>query len=137
MVKLKTRRNKRDTSPGNVFLSSQLLTAIIYAVAFVATAFSVMISGVSFSDYSFISIGAFGLASFVSAFLAGMKTRKKGMITGLLYTLPENLLILALSLIFNGFTADLNLLYLVLTLTLTATVGGILAVNKRFKKKRG
>lgn len=79
------------------------------------------------------SIGALGVAAFLSAFFAGLCQKKNGLLTGFLTTFPMHVVILLLSFVFGGYQADLTLLFTLVILTLISMLGGVLAVNRREK----
>ena len=79
----------------------------------------------------------FSLCTFLSAFLVAGKKREKGLVAGIIYNLPSVIIILLLSLIANGFSADLNILLSFVTMLISSALGGVIGVNRKQKAKRG
>lgn len=78
---------------------------------------------------------AFSVADFISSYYIGKKTRKKGMIYGVVYNLPVIVLIIFISLILNSFTFDMRLMFFAVIRIILSAAGGITAVNIKSKRK--
>ena len=78
---------------------------------------------------------AFSVADFISSYYIGKKTRKNGMIYGIVYNLPVIVLIIFISLILNSFTFDMRLLFFAVIRIILSAAGGITAVNTKSKRK--
>lgn len=85
-----------------------------------------------------VALGCFSLASAASGFYVGRKIRHNGLICGILYALPANVVYLFISLAFNGFKVDYAIAISFALLIVFSAFGGILSVNikKRTKSKR-
>lgn len=137
MKKTKPRKSstlKRENKALYTFLSAQIFAVMCYLSVFFIGAFTVLYADLS-TKYDFIfSVVMFTVCSFVTGFYAGMKTRENGIVTGILYSLPMNAVVILTSLIFSDFTADINLAVTAVLLVTAGGIGGILAVNKRLRR---
>lgn len=132
-VRKKTNINTANTELKD-YIKIQIISLAIYAVAFLcACAICLAIDTGDDLDF-YISISAFAVASFISGFLGGNKTRKKGILSGLVYPLPTNIVVILISLATVAFKPDLRLTITALTLILAGIAGGITAVNKRHRR---
>lgn len=115
------------------FLKLQIINFIIdLSVLFVVCA--VCVGADLKQEYVFFAaLLLIGICSFLSGFTAGIKERRNGMIKGVISGLPFNLIIMLVSLIMNGFSADLNALFTFLGGLLFSAIGGIVSVNIRIK----
>lgn len=86
-----------------------------------------------YEEYILILI-ALSAADFAASYYIGKKIRKNGMICGVIYNLPFILLFIIASLILNGFSFDIRLLYFTVTGILLSAIGGITAVNSKSKR---
>ena len=82
-----------------------------------------------------VILTAFSVADFISSYYIGKKTRKNGMIYGIVYNLPVIVLIILISLILNSFTFDVRLLFFAVIRIILSAAGGITAVNTKSKRK--
>ncbi len=129
-------QKKNTNSNSSNFKSYLKLQFLILAVCFVLfLIFSAVSVGADIKkDYMFyVSLGFIGASSFIAGFIAGIKERKNGMVYGLINALPLNAILFLISLILNGFGADINLLFSVLISLVLSAVGGIVSVNIRLK----
>ena len=130
----KTIRNNREKSSLNEFLKIQIFAVICYISVFLISTFIALIIDLS-SEYDYIfSIVTFAVSSFAVGFFAGIKIRKNGLVIGILYALPMNVIIALISLILNNFSLGINMIITLIILSIAAGIGGILAVNKRLKR---
>ena len=130
----KLKQVKRENNTWNIFLSVQIFAVIIYLIVFFIGAFAAMVIDLpSKNDYIF-SLLLFAVCSFATGFLTGIKRRDNGLIIGVLSALPLNSAVVILSLIFNSFSVDINIIITVLVLIAASGAGGILAVNKRIRR---
>ena len=130
----KLKQVKRENNTWNIFLSVQIFAVIIYLIVFFIGAFAAMVIDLpSKNDYIF-SLLLFAVCSFTTGFFAGIKRRENGLIIGVLSALPLNSAVVILSLIFNSFSVDSNIIITVLVLIAASGAGGILAVNKRIRR---
>ena len=117
----------------NKFIKLQILTFAIDTVILVAISLLCVSADLRIENALISSLAFIGVCSFISGFIAGIRQRKNGMITGVINALPFNCLIIIISLVLNGFKADLNLLFTLLTGVLLSAIGGIISVNLRLK----
>lgn len=137
MNKATRNKNKKQKSRQNENLIMFLLPLIILFSALMLTSIvSVLLDlekGLSFSVITAI----FSLCTLLSAYLTSYRKRENGLVTGIIYNLPSVLVILLLSVILNGFSADLNILLSFASMLISSALGGILGVNRKQKAKRG
>lgn len=137
MAKAKNKISKKQRGSVNDRIIMLLLPLIILTSAlFIASAVSVVTDLPKHLNFPIIT-AIFSLCAFLSAFLIANKKREKGLITGTIYNLPSTAFILAVSLIINGFSADLNLLLSLVTMLISSALGGVMGVNRKQKAKRG
>lgn len=134
----KTRRAKRAEAlslPVQTFIKTQLLAAILYSGLFFAV--SVVALSVDLPEcYMFYAcVLSLSAGSFVCAFYAAGKLHKNGMVTGLLFCLPFNTLVIIISLAVNSFKIDLSAAVAYFILVVTSMLSGIVAVNRKSKPK--
>lgn len=111
----------------NILLSGAyfLLSLIIYLLIITTLAYFNVISYKTISIISFIYIISIFM---INGFLIGMKSDKKGYLSGLITGIFNIILILILALVFRGFPNTKSLIYF-LILLLSSTFGGMLGIN--------
>lgn len=130
----KLKQVKRENNTWNIFLSVQIFAVIIYLIVFFIGAFAAMVIDLSSKNDYIFSLLLFAVCSFATGFFAGIKRRENGLIIGVLSASPLNSAVVILSLIFNSFSVDSNIIITVLVLIAASGAGGILAVNKRIRR---
>ncbi len=137
MNKPKINKAKKQKSRQNENLLMFLLPLIILVTAILLTSVISVVSDLEKRlNFPVITV-IFSLCTFLSAFLTANKKRENGLVTGVIYNLPSILVILFISLVLNGFSADLNLLLSFATMLISSALGGVLGVNRKQKAKRG
>lgn len=111
----------------NILLSGAyfLLSLIIYLLIITTLAYFNVISYKTISIISFIYIISIFM---INGFLIGMKSDKKGYLSGLITGTFNIILILILALVFRSFPNIKSLIYF-LILLLSSTFGGMLGIN--------
>ena len=127
-------RNKTENSQLKVFLQIQLFAIVIYLIFFLMGSFIALTADVSGKYDYIISLVLFAISSFLVGFSIGIKLRQNGLLMGIVYSLPINILVLIVSLILNDFIFSFNILIALAVLIAFAGVGGVLAVNKRLRR---
>ena len=127
-------RNKTENSQLKVFLQIQLFAIVIYLIFFLMGSFIALTADVSGKYDYIISLVLFAISSFLVGFFIGIKLRQNGLLMGIVYSLPINILVLIVSLILNDFIFSFNILIALAVLIAFAGVGGVLAVNKRLRR---
>ena len=127
-------RNKIENSQLKVFLQIQLFAIVIYLIFFLMGSFIALTADVSGKYDYIISLVLFAISSFAIGFFTGIKLRQNGLLMGIVYSLPINILVLIVSLILNDFIFSFNILITLAVLIAFAGVGGVLAVNKRLRR---
>ena len=134
---MKTVKNKKQKGRMyEKFLMFILPFLITMAAIFVISLISVALDLEKHLNFPVIA-ATIGFCAFISAFLCANKKRENGLITGIICNLPSAAIFLLLSLILNGFSADLNLLLILITTLISSALGGIVGVNRKQKAKRG
>lgn len=128
------RNRKSENAVINTFIKVQIFGLIIYTLLFLLSGFISMSADLKQSYDTIVSLGTFSLCSFFTALFAGLKIREKGLLVGVIYTLPLNTLTMLISLIFTDFKVDYKLLLTAVFLVLSAALGGITAVNLRLRR---
>ena len=100
MDKIKPSRSKK-TKPENeqlkFFLQTQLFSVLTYIFLFLLGSFFALIADLPQKyDYIF-SLIIFTLSSLSSGFFTGLKLRQNGLIAGVLFSLPMNIIIMLVS----------------------------------------
>ena len=132
-VKSKVKKQKGKQNE-NLLLFLMPLFLILLSL-FTASLFSVIFDLKISLNFPVITV-IFSLCTFISAFLTANKKRENGLVTGIIYNLPSIILVELLSLILNGFSADINLLLSFLTMLISSALGGVIGVNQKQKAKR-
>ncbi|MDD6011333.1 MAG: TIGR04086 family membrane protein [Oscillospiraceae bacterium] len=134
--KNKSAERKGDRQILKIFAFCQIFALIVYLLLFMGAAY-ISIAADLGRKYDFIlSCGALCLAAFATAYFSGRKLKEKGLIVGLLFTLPMNVLFLLISLLINNFSVSLHLPIITAALLAAGALGGISAVNKKQKRRR-
>lgn len=137
-TKVNTQRKKTNANTGNTdlkdYIKIQLISLAVYAAVFIFASVICLTFDTNDNLDFYISLSAVAAASFVSGFLGGNKTRKNGIVSGLIYSLPSNVIVIFVSLASSAFKADFRLLITALILIAAGVVGGITAVNKRHRR---
>lgn len=117
----------------DAFIKTQIFALIVGFFIFVTVCLIAYFTDLITKHDYYVSLLAFSSISFLTGFYSGIKIRNKGLITGIVFSVPIITLFLIISLALNGFKADYNILYSVVSMFVFASAGGIFAVNKRLK----
>lgn len=138
MPEIRTEKNNRasrkDTTNKDAFIKSIIFSLLVYSAVYIISCFCALTFDIRDSYDFYISLLSFAAASFISGFYSGNKLRKNGLVTGLLFTLPVNALIILISVVLTDFKPGITLLITALVLLLSSAAGGIFAVNKRHRR---
>ena len=93
---LKTRKTENDVI--NTFIRIQLTGLSAYVLIFTLFCIIGLSADIKRSYDMILSLAAFSLGSFLTALTAGLKIREKGLLVGVIYTLPLNTLVILTSL---------------------------------------
>ncbi len=132
----KTKRNKTDNKLQTENIMLFIFPVILTLVLFVISAFVAVYADLQKSQNYIVSLCIIGFACFASGVLSGKFKRKNGIITGIIYILPQMTLLLLISVILNSFSIDLNIIISTAVSLISAAVGGISGVNMKQKAKR-
>lgn len=132
-TKSKVKDKKVSALNSNISLFVKLL--IIMAVCFIALSFLMLYIAPDKKLFPVLSLIFIAVSNFICGFYTGMNKRKKGLVFGVIYCLPNNLIILIASLIINEFHINYFLFITVGLMLAFSALGGIVSVNIKFKKK--
>lgn len=132
----KRSKEKKLSPPLAIFLKSQIVAAVCYLSMFIIGSVVSLSFDLKRPNLFYISILCFCLSSFICAYYAGYKIHKNGLVVGLLYSLPANILTIVISVAVNQFKIDLTVLISLFILLISSMLGGILSVNTKLKPKR-
>ena len=132
----KTKRNKTDNKLQTENIMLFIFPVILTLVLFVISAFVSVYTDLQRSQNYIVSLCIIGFVCFASGVLSGKFKRKNGIITGIIYILPQLTLLLLISVIFNSFSIDINIIISTAVSVISAAVGGITGVNMKQKAKR-
>lgn len=135
MIKLKAQKNQK--SKLFLFIKTQILILILLIIIIlIASAVIYSADEIGSKYYFYIITAIISLIDFISGHYIGSKIKKNGMLNALLYCLPINLIIFAVSMILNLFNIDLTLLFSAIIIISANMLGGIVSVNNKSKVKR-
>lgn len=133
-VKPKTKLTRNNNESANLFINIQIFGILIYVVIFLLLSFVALIADISEKYNYLFALIIFALSSFSTGFYAGIKKRQNGLIVGIIYCLPINIIVLIISALICNFKVDFTLIISAAVLLLSAAIGGVLAVNKRHRR---
>lgn len=128
------RKNKSSNAELSRFLKIQIYALIIYVSLFLIFSLICVAADLSKDNVYYASLALFALSSFFVGFFSGVKIRKNGLISGVLHSLPMNLVFIFASLILNEFKADLRTLITFALMLAFSGIGGIVSVNIKVRK---
>lgn len=135
MPKKRKRRvsSGENENPRKAFIKRTLYGSLFSLIAFFAIllilAFIVMKAGIADSMQTLLTLAASLLATFIGAFLSLRKTHEKGLVSGLLVSVPAIAVICIVLLAVFG-ELGLKTIVMALMMMLGGALGGIAAVNK-------
>ena len=137
---MKNKFNKTASRKAENKITSELKLSvtgiILQAVIFTLCAVIAYIADVKTTEYYIFSIVSLLTGSLLNGFISGRETRKKGLLSGIIFTLPSIVFYNFISLIANGFKADYVFLILSFIIpVIFSAIGGILSVNIRLNKR--
>lgn len=132
----KSKRNKSDNKQLAENIMLFIFPVILTLVLFVISAIVSVYTDLQRSQNYIVSLCIIGFVCFASGVLSGKFKRKNGIITGIIYILPQLTLLLLISVILNSFSIDLNIIISTAVSVISAAVGGITGVNMKQKAKR-
>ncbi|MBQ1996611.1 MAG: TIGR04086 family membrane protein [Clostridia bacterium] len=132
----KPKRNKTDNKLQIENIMLFIFPVILTLVLFVISAIVSVYTDLQRSQNYIVSLCIIGFVCFASGVLSGKFKRKNGIITGIIYILPQLTLLLLISVIFNSFSIDINIIISTAVSVISAAVGGITGVNMKQKAKR-
>lgn len=140
MNKRNSKVNKGDKKrlSGNVgvFIKAQVIYLILSLVFLLVSAFISYSSSLDAKFYFYLTIFSLALASFLSSFYSGYKIHQNGLVVGLLFSLPMNIIWLVASAVINSLKADATIIIALVVLLITSMLGGVLSVNTGLKVKK-
>ena len=131
---VRANKTKTENQQLNLFIKVQIFAVITYLTLFLIGSFLALRADISRKYDLIFTLIIFAISSLAVGFFAGIKLRQNGLISGILYSLPMNLLTIVISLLLNDFTFSVNIIITAVILILSSGIGGILAVNKRLRR---
>lgn len=132
----KPKRNKTDNKLQTENIMLFIFPVILTLALFVISAIVSVYADLQKSQNYIVSMCIIGFVCFASGVLSGKFKRKNGIITGIIYILPQMTLLLLISVILNSFSIDPNIIISTAVSVISAAVGGITGVNMKQKAKR-
>lgn len=123
-------KSKRENTPFLLILYA-LLTETAF---FIASCILALILDIKQGNYYIFCLAALSVGSLASGFISARITRKKGMLNGIIYALPSNILFTLISASLNSFSVDYNVILSLAMLVVCSAAGGIASVNIRSRK---
>lgn len=127
---------KRLSGNAGVFIRAQIIYLILSLAFLLISAFISYSSSLDTKFYFYITVFSIALASFLSSFYSGYKIHKNGLVVGLLFSLPMNIIWLIVSAVINSFKSDATIIISLVVLLIVSMLGGVLAVNTGLKAKK-
>ncbi len=124
--------NKKNDSLKK-YIKYQLIILLFYFVLFLIFCSVSVVADVNKDILPYISVFFICVGSLAAGFFAGIKERKNGILSGLSYALPSDIIWITVSLILNGFKADIILPITVFASIILSALGGIISVNIKLK----
>lgn len=132
---MKTYSSKKKTnkteSRQTEFIMLVFSAFAVETVAFLFFCIMALIFDIKSGNYYTLCIAALSVGSAVSGFISGRKTKKRGLVNGIIYTLPANCFFVLVSLLLNKFRPDYIMAVTFVFVVIFSAVGGILSVNVR------
>ena len=113
-----------------LFICFIIETAMLFIVCIGALA-----ADVKSKNFYILCVIALCLGCFASGFVAVRKTKKNGLLNGILYCLPSNLFYVIVSSALNAFKIDYFIIISFVSLIVASAIGGVLSVNFKPKSK--
>ncbi len=123
-------KSKVNESIMLLFICFIIETAMLFVVCIGALAVDV-----KSKNFYLLSAISLCLGCFVSGFVSVRKTKKNGLLNGILYCLPSNLLFIIVSSALNAFKVDCFTIISFVLLVIASAIGGVLSVNFKPKSK--
>lgn len=130
----KPTRKKTDNKHSSVltlFLKSIFIQIVVFTVVSIVS----LAADINCENYYAVCICSFSFGSLLSGFTVCRTIRKKGMINGVIYSLPSVGIAVLASICLNCFRIDLTMLISLISMIVFSGVGGVLSVNIKKKTK--
>lgn len=128
MIKTKSKKTNSDISVYLKVITAQFLTFFILSLI-------AYLSDIKASHFYLISIASLSSGSVIAGFIAGKSKQRKGLVYGMLFSLPFNAAVLIISLFLNSFSFDyMAVISLILSVVLSG-IGGSVSINLKKKIK--
>lgn len=111
------------------FLPVIIKSLVIFVFAVLTASLVCFVTDIDYDKYYIILLCAAVTAAFLSGFSSSRKIKKKGMIIGIISSLPIVILILTVSLILNGAQMTMLMPVTLASVILTGAVSGSVGVN--------
>ena len=138
MQKLKPKANinikRNENTATSSFISVQIFGIVCYITLFTIFSLIALLADLPRQYDYYYTLAMFLLGSFLLGGYTGIKLRENGLLNGIIYALPMNVLTVLISLIFADFKADVHTIITAVLLILSSAFGGVIAVNKRRRR---
>ncbi len=131
-----SKKDKKMNPTTLLFLKTQVLMLVINAIFALSASFAFYVFQVNQNLYFYFSVIIFGLTSFIGGYYSGYHLHKNGLVIGLIFCLPMNVLLILISFALNHFKFDLTSVISLFLLLIASMLGGVLSVNTRLKAKQ-
>ncbi|MGN0468591.1 MAG: TIGR04086 family membrane protein [Acutalibacteraceae bacterium] len=135
MSKKSRNQNSSNNIKKTVFFKTLFLQALLSLLVLILVSFITYFSSADRRAYFYIAVLSFALISFICGYYSGYKIHENGLLTGLLYCLPVNIVVVLISLATNRFKADATLIISAFVLIICSMLGGVVSVNTKMKVK--
>lgn len=128
---------KRKSSEGIIgsTISLFLINFLIHIFIFIVITIISFLSALKFDLIYPVSLLSVATSNFISGILSGYIKRQKGLINGILFSLPSNVIFIILSLLTNKFLSDYKIIISVIVAFFFSAIGGIISVNYKRRVK--
>ena len=118
----------------DVFIKVQIFALLMDVLIFALFSYVALISDLPIKYDFLCALVCFAISNFLVGFYTGLKSRQNGLLYGVIYSLPTNVIVILISLILSNFNVSMNIAITALVLPLCAGIGGIVAVNSRLRR---
>lgn len=129
------RSDKKSNSKLKKILLLEFAILIIYYIISLIVCTLLFTVDIPIGAVYYIILISLALSAFLSGYITGVKMKKNGLISGVIYNLFMVVLTLLISLLLNGFSFDYRMFVTLVVMLAMSAAGGITAVNSKRKLK--
>lgn len=131
---MKKQLNKNKNNKINTKLSLVIYAFVSEILFFTAVCILALVLDIKDGSYYIFSLAAVSAGSAASGFITARIIKHKGMLNGIIYALPSNIIFTLISAASNSFRVDYNILISFALLVICSAAGGVASVNIRSRK---